>query len=232
MSDTPEATATKPAEESVESPTAAAPEPQPSAAAADAPAAAESSAPPADAGGVVADRPSNRIKLGSSRKEPAPAAGKTAAPKPAPKPVTPVTVKQSAPKPANTPPPNVRVPLTADEEAELEAALAGESLDTLIDTAAAAPPEELAPQTKVTGRVASVGEDFLMVDLGGHRQGALPLKQFDQRGGPAAALSGQQAGQQAGDPEDDPADDPADDQKPAPAFPAAGEEVTVVVVRH
>ena len=140
------------------------------------------------------DKPSQRIRIGTQRhgtqrpesadsSAAAPAATPDSPPSPppeklAPNPVTPVTVSEPVAKPSSYPPPNVRDALTPDLEAELEAALAGASLDTIIEQTASDAGEELAPETKVEGRVSTQHSDYLFVDLGGHRQGAVPLKQF------------------------------------------------------
>lgn len=119
-------------------------------------------------------RPSERIRIGSQR----PVDAEKPAPVAEPKPVHAVTESKPADKPSKYPPPNVRAALTPEQEAELEAELAGASFDSLIDESATAA-AELAPETKVTGRVASIHGESVFVDLGGHRQGAVPMKQFD-----------------------------------------------------
>jgi len=150
---------------------------------------ASNTAPPAEvAGEGEASKPSERIRIGTQRPAAAPAAeggvNPPAAPL-APKPVTPVTVADPAPKPpSNYPPPNVRDALSPELEAELEAALEGQSLDTLIEQTASDAGEELAPETQVKGRVSTRHADYLFVDLGGHRQGAVPLKQFGDNSPP------------------------------------------------
>ncbi|MEN1679732.1 MAG: S1 RNA-binding domain-containing protein [Planctomycetota bacterium] len=121
-----------------------------------------------------APKPSDRIRIGTQR----PTESETPEDKPAPKPVLRVTEASPDQKPSKYPPPNVRAQLSEEQEAELEAALAGESLDALIDESTAAA-VELAPESKLIGKVASVHGDNLFVDLGGHLQGAVPLKQFD-----------------------------------------------------
>ena len=85
---------------------------------------------PADSGEA---RPSERIQIGSQRE------GDDAAPLKA-KPTNPVTVVKEEPKRGNFPPPNVRDALTPELEAELAAALGGESLDAIIEGSSAPPP--------------------------------------------------------------------------------------------
>ena len=70
-------------------------------------------------------------------------------------------------------------------EAEYLAALGDLSLDALLsegddggDTA-----DELAPETRVTGRVAKIHRDDVFVDLRGRNQGVVPLRQFDDAAG-------------------------------------------------
>ena len=118
--------------------------------------------------------PSARIKLGSARDG--------VQSKPLAKPVTPGVSKptrQTQAKSPSYPPPSITKQLSPEQELELAAALGDESLDDLIDSAAGAPPVEIAPDTRMTGIVASINDEFLLIDLGAHRQGALPLKQFD-----------------------------------------------------
>ncbi|MEM6329315.1 MAG: S1 RNA-binding domain-containing protein [Planctomycetota bacterium] len=134
--------------------------------------AAAEPAPAEPAGG----KPSQRIQIGSQR---AAAEGEPPKPKAEPKPVTEVTKAKPAKAPTKYPPPNVRAALSPEQEAELEAELAAAGLDELIDQSTAAAAAEIAPETKVAGRVKSVHGDNVFVDLGGHRQGAVPLKQFD-----------------------------------------------------
>lgn len=120
--------------------------------------------------------PSERIRIGSQRAE----SEKPDEPKPRPNPVmTGGNERPEEPAPSKYPPPNVKAQLTPELEAELEAALAGESLDTLIDQSAAGVAEELAPETKVTGRVTRQHGESVFFDLGGHREGVVKLQQFE-----------------------------------------------------
>lgn len=142
---------------------------------------------------VAPAKPSQRIRIGTQRTSQSSESGQDgsnegAAPQPAeeklrPKPVTPVTEKAPEPPPSKYPPPNVRAQLSPELEAELEAALEGQSLDSIIDTSVASAPEDLAPETRLKGVVTSQHGDHLFVDLGNHRQGAIPLKQFGEKEG-------------------------------------------------
>ncbi len=133
-----------------------------------------------DAEAAPADRPSQRIQIGSQRDA---AVVETAKPKP----VTPgeATPGGASPKPPDRkrksyPPPNVRSQLTPEMEKELEAALGGGSINELMDSSAtAAATGELAPETRVTGRVVSINEQDIFVDLGGPKQGVAPITQFE-----------------------------------------------------
>ncbi|GAF80176.1 unnamed protein product, partial [marine sediment metagenome] len=80
----------------------------------------------------------------------------------------------------NYPPPNVRDQLPPELEQELEAALGGESLDSIIDGSTTETGEELAPETKLTGTVAKIHREDIFLELGGRNQGILPLKQFEK----------------------------------------------------
>jgi small subunit ribosomal protein S1 len=77
------------------------------------------------------------------------------------------------------PPPNIRAKLPADLEAELEAAMAGSSLDELIDRDEAVTKQAaLEPESKQTGRIVLIHREDVFVELGGREQGVVPLKQF------------------------------------------------------
>jgi small subunit ribosomal protein S1 len=100
---------------------------------------------------------------------------------PKPKPVTPPAsgAKPRPEPPKHYPPPNVRDKLTPEMEAEYLEAFGDVSVDTLLagdDSGAAA---ELAPETRVTGRVAKIYQEDVFVDLGGRSQGVVPLRQFE-----------------------------------------------------
>ncbi|HEX6963957.1 MAG TPA: S1 RNA-binding domain-containing protein [Lacipirellula sp.] len=146
-----------------------------------APAAAEPtlSGPPHD-GGPATERPSARIQIGSQRD-----AGDQKVEAPKPKPVTPGPANPDRPpaeqKRKSYPPPNIRAQLPPELEQELQAALAEGSVDELMaSTTDATATAELAPETRVKGRVVSLHEEDVFFDLGGGRnQGVAPLKQFE-----------------------------------------------------
>jgi small subunit ribosomal protein S1 len=149
-----------------------------------------------------------RIKIGSEREAPV---GET--PDYRAKPVTPVGEGTHAPKPsAPIATPSARTPLTPEQEAELAAAMAGQSIDELMADAATAP-TELAPETKLRGRVVRIHGDNVFVDLGHLREGVLPLQQFEPKGYVAPAV--------------------AEGEAPAsPSWvPAEGTEIDIKVVR-
>ncbi len=147
-----------------------------------------------------ADRPSQRIRIGSQRSsileqlkqqsdaEATEPPAEEAGPPPAqaeakaePKPVTPVA---PAPKkePKKYPPPNVRDQLSPELELEYAAALGDMSLDALLEQTSAddlAAPD-LAAESRVTGRVSRIHREDVFVDLGGRNQGVVPLRQFDE----------------------------------------------------
>ncbi|NOY43343.1 MAG: S1 RNA-binding domain-containing protein [Planctomycetes bacterium] len=122
-------------------------------------------------------RPSERIQIGTQR-------DKDSAEQAQANPVTPGSSEPSEPIPtkSNYPPPNVRDQLSPELEQELEAALGGESLDAIIDgsTTVATTGDELAPETKLIGKVAKIHREDIFVELGGRNQGLLPLKQFEK----------------------------------------------------
>jgi ribosomal protein S1 len=143
----------------------------------DAPSTEDQIASSGDMPGSSPQRPSQRIQIGSQR------AGAEVE-KPQAKPVTPAA-PAAAPRPpkqapTHYPPPNIRDQLSPELEQEYQDALGDLALEALMDenTAAAAP--ELAPETRVTGRVAKVHRDDVFVELGGRNQGIVPLRQFDE----------------------------------------------------
>jgi predicted RNA-binding protein with RPS1 domain len=132
-----------------------------------------------DSEAAVADRPSQRIQIGSQR------GGDESAAPPAPNPVNPgpppqqPRVEQKQRK--AYPPPNIRSQLSPELQQEMDAALAGGSLEELIENSATvAATTELAPEARVTGRVVSVREGDVFVDLGGPQQGVVPAQQFGE----------------------------------------------------
>jgi small subunit ribosomal protein S1 len=121
----------------------------------------------------VSDRPSQRIQIGSQR-ESAPAEVK-------PNPVTPAAPPAKKKELKHYPPPNIRDQLSPELQAEYEAALGDIAFDSLMQSDAggeAAP--ELAPESRVKGRVAMISREDVFVDLGGRNQGIVPLRQFDE----------------------------------------------------
>ncbi|MEN0110981.1 MAG: hypothetical protein AAF805_09680, partial [Planctomycetota bacterium] len=142
---------------------------------------AAAEAPPAEA--PLADRPSDRIKLGASRDEGKPAGDAALRPKPVNR-VTESTAPQSS---APVEVPTARTAATAEEEAELNAMMAGATVGAVLDSSDAAAPPEIAPQTRLTGKVLRVSGDSVFVELGPHQQGAVPLKQFEPKSAAADA---------------------------------------------
>ncbi|MEO1498194.1 MAG: hypothetical protein AAFV43_13710, partial [Planctomycetota bacterium] len=122
-----------------------------------------------------ADRPSERIKVGSSR-----SGGVEQAAALKPKPVNPVTEGEAPQDTKNYPPPNVRAQLSEEQEAEFEALMKDSAAEAVMDAAAA--PVELPAETKLKGKVLQVTFDSVIVDLGENRQGVVPLKQFETKG--------------------------------------------------
>jgi small subunit ribosomal protein S1 len=149
----------------------------------EAPPAASGLAPPATPNDAAeeaapAGRPSERIQIGSQRESDADA------PAPAPKPVTPGPANPDRvpeQKRKSYPPPNIRARLSPELEQELEAALAGGSVDQLMESSTdATTTAELPPETRVSATVVSLHEEDVFFDLGGGRnQGVAQLKQFE-----------------------------------------------------
>lgn len=124
------------------------------------------------------ERPSARIQIGSQREIDADAAP------PAPNPVTPGPANPDRvpeQKRKSYPPPNIRARLSPELEQELEAALAGGSVDQLMESSTdATTTAELAPETRVSATVVTLHEEDVFFDLGGGRnQGVAQLKQFE-----------------------------------------------------
>lgn len=121
------------------------------------------------------ERPSQRIQIGSQRSE------TTVEAKPMPQPVTPVAPHVQKKEPKHFPPPNIRDRLSPELEAEYQAALGDVSFDALMQSeAAAGAVTELLPETRVTGRITRISREDVFLDLGGHNQGIMPLRQFDE----------------------------------------------------
>ena len=98
-----------------------------------------------------------------------PAADRAAARRPA--------VKQET---KHYPPPNIRDQLSPEMEQEYLAALGELSFDALMtEGVASAGAAELAPESRITGRVAKIHRDNVFIDLAGHNQGVVPFRQFE-----------------------------------------------------
>lgn len=126
-----------------------------------------------------AERPSQRIQIGSQRSSVITEEAKPQPVTPAAPSAAPQHPKQREPK--HYPPPNIRDQLSPELEQEYQAALGDLSLDALMNEAAggeAVP--ELSAESRVTGRIAKIHREDVFVDLGGRNQGIVPLRQFDQ----------------------------------------------------
>ncbi|MGI9457914.1 MAG: S1 RNA-binding domain-containing protein, partial [Aeoliella sp.] len=123
-----------------------------------------------------ASRPSARIRIGTQRADSQEEKPVAEAQIPA---AEPVPAKPPVEDAKHYPPPNVRDQLTPDLEAELEAALGGESIDALLDSDSEAAAEEIPEGTRLTAAVAKIYQDNVFIDLGGRNQGVLPAKQFE-----------------------------------------------------
>ena len=142
-----------------------------------------------------------------------------------PKPVHSVTEGDVVPQESkNYPPPSVRDQLSPEQEQELESIMAGTSVEEVMESSAATAPQELAPETKLTGKVARVHGDSVFVDLGSHLQGVVPLKQFEPKTSPTAPAPATPAEGEATE-----AEAKVD---PASHAPEVGTELEVVVARH
>ncbi|MCA9246990.1 MAG: S1 RNA-binding domain-containing protein [Planctomycetales bacterium] len=87
------------------------------------------------------------------------------------------------------PPPNASKQLSPELEKEVEDALSGMSIEALLDDGAPTlGGEELEPETRVTGKVASVHREDVFIELGGNRQGAVPVRQFVEEPKPGDEL--------------------------------------------
>ncbi len=75
--------------------------------------------------------------------------------------------------------PNLRRGLTPEQQAEFDAALAGVEVESLLGAPATINRAgELAPDTRLTGRIVGVHRDSVFVDVGRQHQGIVPLRQF------------------------------------------------------
>jgi small subunit ribosomal protein S1 len=143
---------------------------------ADAPGSAPADAPSEPT--AEAQRPSERIQIGSQRESAADEAPL------APKPVNPGPANPDRPveqKRKSYPPPNIRAQLPPELEQELQAALAADPVDQLMEsTAEASSQAELAADSRVNATVVSVHGEDVFFDLGsGRSQGVAQLKQFE-----------------------------------------------------
>jgi small subunit ribosomal protein S1 len=77
------------------------------------------------------------------------------------------------------PPPNIRHALTPELEAEYLEALEGQSLDDILEgKAATSVAGELAPETRITGRVSKIYREDIFIDIDGRNQGVVSMRQF------------------------------------------------------
>jgi small subunit ribosomal protein S1 len=90
----------------------------------------------------------------------------------------------AAPLPSATikssPPPQLEANLSPEVQQELDAALAGVAIDDLIADSKADANDELTEESRVCGKVMSIRNENIFLDLGGRHQGVLPAKQFEQ----------------------------------------------------
>ena len=138
----------------------------------------------------AADRPAQRILIGTQRDSDSVAEMKANPVTPAAPLANPVETsgdEDDAPsRPARKqpakhyPPPNIRDRLSPELEAEYEAALSDLSFDSLMNQAAAGEVSaEVAPESRITGRVARVHREDVFIDMGGRNQGVVSLRQFE-----------------------------------------------------
>ena len=129
-----------------------------------------------------AARPAQRILIGSQRGGDTQTEAKAKPMTPAAPPASSEAEKPKPKKqpPTHYPPPNIRDQLSPELEAEYQAALGDLSFDSLMsDGGDADTADELAAETRVTGRVAKISREDVFIDLGGRNQGVVPLRQFD-----------------------------------------------------
>jgi small subunit ribosomal protein S1 len=126
---------------------------------------------------AAAERPSQRIQIGSQRASAEAQEAKA-------NPVTPAAPSAPPPKkrePKHYPPPNIRDQLTPEMEQEYREALGDLSLEALMNDAGGDAPPELVPESRVSGRISRIHGEDVFVDLGGRNQGVMPLRQFEDR---------------------------------------------------
>jgi small subunit ribosomal protein S1 len=128
-----------------------------------------------------------QIKIGSQRDQPSGKAELQAKPQQITPGVNTTTIETSdilpeatkkAARSKNNPPPQLDTEITPELQKEFDAALSETAIDELLLSAAASAGEELAEGDKFKGRVLSVGDEHLVVDLERRNQGIVPVKQF------------------------------------------------------
>ncbi len=168
------------------------------------------------------EKASERIRIGTQREE---ASGQEQL---KPKPVHSVTEGDGPPQETkNYPPPSVRDQLSPEQEKELADIMGDTSVEEVMESSVASAPKELAPETKITGKVARVHGDFVFVDLGSHLQGVVPLKQFEPKASPTAPAPATESGSTEVE-----ANEPETKTEPASNAPEVGTDLEVVVARH
>ncbi|MCS7237492.1 MAG: S1 RNA-binding domain-containing protein [Thermoguttaceae bacterium] len=90
-----------------------------------------------------------------------------------------VAAEAESPAATGFPPPKLSGKLPAELESELEAALAGFSMDEALQSAEKIPGERLPEDALVDARVVGIHEEKVFVDLGVREQGFLALKETD-----------------------------------------------------
>jgi small subunit ribosomal protein S1 len=97
-----------------------------------------------------------------------------------PPPIEPTAIEPAPAESHHFPPPNLRGQLSAELEAELEAAMGDESLDDLLAGDEKITSQTLLePETKCAGRVIAVQREDVFVELGSREQGIVPVKSFE-----------------------------------------------------
>lgn len=123
--------------------------------------------------------PAERMRIGSQR------TGHAEMPQPKAVANVPSTKPESERQPKQSggtkkyPPPNTRGQLSPELEVEFAEALAGMSIDEALASGVNSGEVELEPETRRLGRVLAVHRDLVFVDLGGRKQGAVPLRLFE-----------------------------------------------------
>jgi len=81
---------------------------------------------------------------------------------------------------AKVEPPNIRAALTPELEMEYLEALGGQSLEEIISSEKGAAVTELEPDSRHRAKVIGVHRDNVFVEIAGHQQGVVPLKNFPE----------------------------------------------------